>query len=199
MEAFNKAAFFDFDGTLTFSDTMMPFMVATIGWPKFLLAVVRAFPLLFGRLIHVCSTRRAKEALFAACFKGMEYEAFLRAGSTFAHDNLQTTLRPDILKELDGFLRGGNCKVAIVSASMEEWVAPFLGSRSIHYITTRPEIGVDGCLTGRFSSANCKGEEKVRRIKEAFPDIENCELHAFGNSSGDNAMLALATYPHWVK
>jgi len=192
-------ALFDFDGTLTYSDTMVPFMISAIGRIKFVLALFKSSPWLMGRLLHICSTRSAKEALFGSCFKGMSYAAFKRAGTDFAKNNLHKVLCKDMVDRLDRFADNKNCKVFIVSASMEEWVAPFFNGRHIKYITTIPDVGPDGCLTGRFASGNCKGMEKVRRLMEVFPDIESREIYAFGNSSGDRDMLAIAQHPQWVK
>ncbi len=46
-------------------------------------------------------------------------------------------------------------------------------------------------VTGRFDGPNCRGEEKVRRLREAFGDDIRLEA-AYGDTSGDRAMLALA-------
>ena len=50
----------------------------------------------------------------------------------------------------------------------------------------------DGRLTGRFATPNCYGPEKVRRIREVFPDRDNYHLTAFGDSRGDKEMLDYA-------
>jgi phosphoserine phosphatase len=50
----------------------------------------------------------------------------------------------------------------------------------------------DGLLTGKIYGNNCYGEEKVRRINEKYPPAEYEWLAAYGDSSGDKAMLAKA-------
>ena len=37
-------AAFDFDGTLTKRDTFMPFLARGLGWPRFLLALLKCSP-----------------------------------------------------------------------------------------------------------------------------------------------------------
>jgi len=37
-------AAFDFDGTLTRRDTLLPFLVRGLGWPRFLLALLQCSP-----------------------------------------------------------------------------------------------------------------------------------------------------------
>ena len=49
-------------------------------------------------------------------------------------------------------------------------------------------------LTGEFKGKNCNGEEKVKRIKAHLMLSEYDEILAFGDSSGDEAMLSLATH-----
>lgn len=195
-----KAAFFDFDGTLTYRDTMVPFMVSALGKGGFLRAGVRALPWLAGKALRICSTQRAKEALFRACFKGMDYEDFRSAARRFAQTQKGAMLRVDMVARLKDFLAESDCVVAIVSASMQEWVEPFFeNEKGITYLTTIPEVNAGNKLTGRFASLNCKGAEKTRRINEAFPDVNFRTVYAFGNSSGDEQMLAMAQHPHLVK
>ena len=43
-----------------------------------------------------------------------------------------------------------------------------------------------------FATPNCYGPEKVRRIREVFPDRDNYHLTAFGDSRGDKEMLDYA-------
>lgn len=194
------AAFFDFDGTLTHGDTMIPFILSAIGLPRFILALVKASPRLAGRMLHLCSTQQAKEALFGACFKGMPYETFRLKGLAFAHNNRTKCLRDDIARRFRQFAGEKKCAVAIVSASMQEWVEPFFDDISgIIYITTRPGIDDDGRLTGRFATPNCKGAEKVRRILEIIPQAREIGTIAFGNSAGDKEMLSMARKSVWVK
>ena len=49
-----------------------------------------------------------------------------------------------------------------------------------------------------FESPNCKGEEKVRRIRQEFGDISGLYVTAYGDSEGDRPMLDLADRAVWV-
>ena len=57
---------------------------------------------------------------------------------------------------------------------------------------TKVEVDAAGCLTGRFSTPNCYGPEKVRRIEAVWPHREQYDVSAFGDSRGDKEMLAYA-------
>ena len=45
---------------------------------------------------------------------------------------------------------------------------------------------------GAFATPNCNREEKARRIRAAFDLQQFASIIAYGNSSGDAAMFALA-------
>ena len=49
-------------------------------------------------------------------------------------------------------------------------------------------------MTGRYEGANCRGEEKVRRLRGWIDGREEApaRLWAYGNSRGDLRMLAAA-------
>ncbi len=56
----------------------------------------------------------------------------------------------------------------------------------------RPQQDAHGRLTGRFSSRNCYGQEKVNRLLRVEPHRETYRLIAYGDSRGDREMLAFA-------
>jgi phosphoserine phosphatase len=47
-------------------------------------------------------------------------------------------------------------------------------------------------ITGKIVGKNCHGEEKVRRIMEQYVISDYSSIHAYGDTSGDRPMLALA-------
>ena len=87
----------------------------------------------------------------------------------------------------------------MVSASVEEWVAPWCLNLGVDKVlTTKVEVK-EGRLTGRLLSKNCYGQEKVNRLLEVEPERNSYILHAYGDSRGDKEMLAFADFPVWCK
>lgn len=84
---------------------------------------------------------------------------------------------------------------------MAEWIAPWAKGYGVDtLLTTAPEVDrATGRLTGRFLGANCHGAEKARRITERFGSLKDAEVWAYGDSAGDDAMLALADHPCRIK
>ena len=46
-------------------------------------------------------------------------------------------------------------------------------------------------VTGAFAGENCRGEEKVRRLRAAYGDDMSLTA-AYGDTSGDTEMIAIA-------
>src|SRR5690606_25576987 len=80
----------------------------------------------------------------------------------------------------------------IVTASPETTVAPFarrLGAEAL--LGTRLAFDAGRRVSGALDGPNCRGEEKVRRLREAYD--EGIRLAAaYGDTSGDAEMLQIA-------
>lgn len=188
-------ALFDFDGTLTVKDTFIDFAVASVGRRRLLAAILSASPWLAMWKLHLCDAGTAKQHLFSALYKGLEYSVFQEWGRAYA-PRVDTILRRDIMAKMERHIADGH-RVYIISASIPEWIAPWAAAHGIdsdHVIGTEIETDAAGRLTGRFATPNCNGPEKVRRLLAVEPDLRNRSVYAYGNSTGDRAMLALGNY-----
>ena len=208
---------FDFDGTLTTSDTLLEFIKYAKGTSRFLMVFLMYSPLLVLMKLHLFPNWKAKQLIFAHLFAGMRIEKFDALCRGFAEEN-QHLLRPKGITLVHEALVAG-AKVFIVSASIDNWVRPFFDIRNlkgVQVLGTQIEV-VDGKLTGRFKTNNCYGEEKVRRICEALTtttgtsipttnaygttslsfDRSQYDIEAFGDSRGDKEMLAFADQGHY--
>lgn len=190
---------FDFDGTLTTSDTLLEFIKYAKGRGRFLMVFLMYSPLLILMKPHLYPNWKAKQQIFAHLFAGMRIEKFDALCRGFAEEN-QHLLRPKGITLVHEALVAG-AQVFIVSASIDNWVRPFFDIRNLNGVQvlgTQIEVE-DGKLTGRFKSNNCYGKEKVHRIAEALKSFERSEyeIEAFGDSRGDKEMLAFADKGHF--
>ncbi|MGH9129917.1 MAG: HAD-IB family hydrolase [Acidimicrobiales bacterium] len=116
---------------------------------------------------------------------------------------LVTRVRPQMLERLEGHRAGGD-RVVIVSASPELYlhaVGEALGVDAV--LGTRLEVGADGRLTGALVGRNCRGPEKVSRLKAWISELVGPggappHLCAYGDSAGDAELMALADVATWV-
>ena len=190
---------FDFDGTLTTSDTLLEFIKYAKGRSHFLMVFLMYSPLLVMMKLHLYPNWKAKQQIFAHLFAGMRIEKFDALCRGFAEEN-QHLLRPKGITLVHEALVAG-VQVFIVSASIDNWVRPFFDIRNLKGVQvfgTQIEVE-DGKLTGNFKSNNCYGKEKVHRIAEALKSFERSEyeIEAFGDSRGDKEMLAFADKGHF--
>ena len=190
-----RIAFFDFDGTITTKDTLLEFIRFSKGTTAFLIGFTLYSPWMLAFKAGLIPNQRAKEAILTWFFRGMLLQQFTDLCERFADERLPGLLRPGALSEIKR-LKSAGIPVVIVSASPENWISPWAQKRSITTIASRLVIR-DGCLTGKLNGANCSGEEKVCRIRGVYDLSTFEEVFAYGDSTGDREMLAMATHPHF--
>lgn len=184
-------AFFDFDGTITTKDTLLEFIKFSKGVTPFYAGFLLNSPWLVAYKLKIISNQKAKERIFTWFFRGTPLPAFREQCQRFADTVIPQLLRPKALEEIR-MLKDKGFEVVIVSASPENWIKPWADRLSIECMGTRLEVK-DNALTGRIVLRNCHGEEKCNRIRERFSLPEYTEIYAYGDTSGDKPMLALAT------
>ncbi len=192
-----QVAFFDFDGTLTVSDTFLVFARRFRSPFRIAIAVLLAAPAIVGWKLGLCSNSCAKQRLFSALYKGVTAADFNKWGNDFVAD-IERIINPEGMAKLRKHLDKGD-RVYIVSASMKPWIAPWAAKYGITgVIATEPEVDSKHTLTGRFATPNCHGAEKVVRIKAALADVEEYETWAYGDSSGDKEMFEFSTHHYLI-
>ena len=180
---------FDFDGTLTCSDSFMAFLRWRAGPARFALGLAGLAPAAIAYAFHR-DRGRLKAAAVRMFLGGATVEEVTESAEHFAREQAPALLRPDALLRWRRWLDEG-ATLVIVTASPEIVVAPFareLGALAI--IGTRLATE-DGRLTGAFDGANCRGAEKVAQLRRAF-GLDVRLAAAYGDTSGDREMLAIA-------
>lgn len=197
-----RIAAFDFDGTLTRRDTVLPFLVRVFGRAKVARAVSRVAPSagrarLAPRPGDPHHRDLTKAALLRELFRGEDPARVAEQGMAYAR-TFSTVLRPSMVSQLEWHLDAGH-EVVVVSASLAAYLEPFAAERGVdHVIGVELEVGPDGLLTGAQVGPNVRGAEKATRLRSWLDGEEPEHLWAYGNSSGDRELLAMATHPVWV-
>jgi len=199
-EAQVVVAAFDVDGTLTKRDCVVPFLVRVAGWPRVLAASLRHPVLLVATSLGRGDRDRLKELVVGRLVRGRQRSALDAAGRTFARDVVAQWLRPDTLARLRWHRERGH-QVVLVSASLRAYLEPLaaevLGGVDA-VLCTDVETAADGTCTGRLQGGNCRGPEKSRRLSGWLGD-RAATVWAYGDSSGDAELLAMADHPVRVK
>ena len=187
-------AAFDFDGTLTDGGSVFGFLSALTGRRK----VVNAAMTLLPQLAHTAIAGgevadRTKERLFEMVLSGIETSRFEAVSAEFAKQHLAGHLRADVHRRLQWHQQRGDHTV-IVSASPERYVAEAARLMDVEQALATRLATRDGRLTGRYDGKNCRGEEKLRRLREWTAQLEapTARLWVYGNSRGDLRMMRAA-------
>lgn len=187
-------AAFDVDGTLTTRDCVTPFLRLAAG--RRLWTTLLRHPLALGASLLRRDRDRLKE-LACAALRGSEGSRIDALGAAFAREVETGRLRDDTVVRLRRHRELGHA-VILASASLDPYLVPLGTSLGVDgVVCTVLERGTDGRLTGRLSGANCRGAEKARRVRAWLEaqGLADAELWAYGDSPGDDQLLALADHP----
>jgi phosphatidylglycerophosphatase C len=190
-------AAFDFDGTLTTRDTLVPFLLAAVGRRRFLSRSAPLIPAGIGYALGRVCDESIVPRLFARVLRGVRRSELELTATAFAQAHVPRVLRPDATARLAWHLRQGHCCV-VVTASPEIYVARWARHAGVaDVLGSRLAIGAGGRLTGRLDGARCAGVEKVRRLREHLGDRSGYVLHAYGDSRSDAALLGAADHAYY--
>lgn len=186
---------FDFDGTLTVKDSFTAFLKWRTPGGRWVLGGLRLIPAAVSYLFHR-DRGRIKAAAVREYLKGVSRERLEADARRFAELHSRSLLRPDAVIAWKRWQRE-RVRLVIVTASPDIVVAPFargLGADDI--LGTPLAFDADDRVVGTFASPNCRGPEKVARLKAAFG--ENLRVRAaYGDTGGDTEMLAIAEEPYF--
>lgn len=186
-------AAFDFDGTLTYRDSLLPFAIFTRGRLRSTLLVTAVLPQLLGFIVKLIPRQQAKEALLSQFFKGEHVETMRRWGQEFAHKGIPLLLRPEAMNRFFWHKQQGH-RCVIVSASVDIYLAPWAYSVGFNDVLSSRLAVEDDKITGKLVGANCWGPEKVRKLEALLGPKSGYQLYAYGDSRGDKEMLELADF-----
>jgi phosphatidylglycerophosphatase C len=189
-------AVFDFDGTLTYKHTFWRFLKFSIGSLRFSGIVIRLLPVLVKLAFGKISLMDARELLIYYCLKNFPEEKLQQLGQQFATEKIPTWLRTDGMQRLQWHKTQGH-RTILVSNSAEYYLQPWAQTVGFNEVLGSKFDVRSGLLTGRLLGTHCQGEEKVNRLKALLEDITQYRLYVYGDSSGDQEMLAIAYKPYY--
>ena len=185
-------AAFDFDGTLSTRDNFLPYLriVAGHARPR---ARDRGGGAGAGASRRDPSQRDVAKAILVRRTLAGRSEPYLRdVGTRYARLVVARHLAPDAMARFEQHRADGH-DIVLVSASLHVYLDPIaelLGADAV--LATALEVDADGRCTGEIVGANVRGIEKVRRLDAWLDGPRMSSVHAYGDSSGDDELLARA-------
>jgi len=183
-------AAFDFDGTITKRDTLLPFL-RKYGLSKLTKATCKASLRAGNRNFR----NILKETTLNEIFYDYSSEKFEADGDAYA-STLPQLYRSEILKHIESHKDRGH-QLVLVTGSLGCYARPAASALGFDHVIAVEMISSYGRLTGAMEGANIRGPEKARRLKKLLKS-ESVELWAYGNSSGDKEMLEMADHAEMV-
>lgn len=186
-----RIAIFDLDGTVSRRDTFLPFVLSCVrAQPKRLCGLLRVPPALL-RYVWRRDRGELKCSVIRSVLGGLTRAEMAGLGERFVARLVPRGLFPAALDAIDGHRRAGD-RLVLLSASPDLYV-PLIARR----------LGFDEAictgvlwqmerLHGSLTTPNRRGEEKARCLQMLRAAHPGCEIHAYGNSTGDLPHLLLA-------
>ncbi|MEP6625556.1 MAG: HAD-IB family hydrolase [Acidimicrobiia bacterium] len=188
-------AAFDFDGTISRRDTLAPFLARVGGTGPLVHAIVRRSPRIAAAALRRGDRDAEKQAVITRVLGGRTATSVAAMGRAYA-DHLWTRqrFRPAALELLRWHREQGH-RIVIVSASLDSYLVPLAPRLGVdHVISCSLETDSAGLVTGTLLGGNVRGPEKANRLR-AWLGGDAVELWAYGDSSGDDELLAMADHP----
>ena len=189
-----KLYFFDFDGTLTYKDTMFLYL-KFYNSAKFNFQFLKHIPLFILLKLKLASAENVKKSFISSILKGQSKTKIEEKSQQFFEKYYPEIIRENAIEFIKNIDRE-HTESYLVTASLDIWVKPFAEKFKMNLLATRAEFKNE-IFTGNFVGNNCNGGEKVHRIKEALQGKKFDKTIAFGDTSGDKEMLEWANESHF--
>ena len=189
-----KFYFFDFDGTLTYKDTMFLYL-KFYNSAKFNFQFLKHIPLFILLKLKLASAEKVKKSFISSILKGQSKTKIEEKSQQFFEKYYPEIIRENAIEFIKNIDRE-HTESYLVTASLDIWVKPFAEKFKMNLLATRAEFKNE-IFTGNFVGNNCNGGEKVHRIKEALQGKKFDKTIAFGDTSGDKEMLEWANESHF--
>lgn len=138
-----------------------------------------------------------KAALLRALFTGRDASWLAEQGESYSRE-LPKRLRQEMVEQVEWHRDQGH-ELVLVSASLGTYLRPFARDHGFdHVIAVEMQEDATGVLTGEMTGPNVRGPEKAIRLKAWLGEARPESMWAYGNSSGDTELLAMADVPVWV-
>jgi HAD superfamily hydrolase (TIGR01490 family) len=192
-----RIAIFDLDGTITRHDTLFPLVLRQLSRrPWRLLRLLRVIP---AALRFFADRDRAllKQSLLRATLRGTPRADIQALAVGFVRDTIARGCFHDALATIRRHRDAGH-HLVLMSASVDFYVPEFGRQLGFDRVISTEVSWQGDRLDGTLTSANRRGEEKARCVRELLGGRYVAESFAYGNSASDLPHLRLVKHGQLV-
>ncbi|WP_348816166.1 HAD-IB family hydrolase [Halomonas sp. H10-59] len=187
-------AFFDFDGTLTTGDTLMPFLKFLVGSPIYYTKLTVNSHYILAYFLKVLRNDVAKRLLLKGYLAGYRLGHLYEKGQKFADEIIPLMLRREGM-ELVKWHQSQGHDCVLVSASFDIYLKAWARRENLSsVICTNLEEKDGGLVSDTIFGKNCHGNEKSERIANWIKNHNPSKTYAYGDTAGDLPMLRTVDY-----
>ena len=196
-----KLAIFDVDYTLTKRETLVEFYFFMIKKdPKLIKYLPKS---LFSSLLYVLKLYDASKAkkTFIRFIDGIEESEMKKIVKEFYETRFSKILYKDAIDMIRKMKKEGY-KIYLISASAEFYLKELYNIKEVDKVIGTIFTTENGLHRNEICGENCKGEEKVKRLKEVLKK-ENIEVdfensYMFSDSLSDLPLFDLVGHPYLI-
>lgn len=196
-----KLAIFDIDYTITRRETLMELFRYVIKKDKKNIRFLpRAAYCGFMYLIKFYDEKKVKET-FLKFIENIKEDDLSTLVKEFYNDRLKNIVYKDALDMMKK-LKNDGYDIYLISASPEFYVNEFYAIEEVDMIIGTKFKFESGIFLRKMDGENCKGEEKVKRLKSYLKenniDVDFSESYMFSDSLSDKPLLDLVGKPYLI-
>jgi len=188
-------ALFDFDGTITYRETMPHFMRIAVRTHRKWLGSMLLAPFILGYKARIVSGTRVRALICRVGFWNIPTHELEAHGQHFAREVLPATLRPEAMARIAWHKRRGDT-VVVVSGGLDLYLRHWCEAHDIELLCSVLEQH-EGRFTGRYLGRQCVRDEKARLVQQRYPLTRFSRVFAYGDTPEDRELLALAHEPYY--
>lgn len=196
-----KLAIFDIDYTITRKETLMELIKYVIKKDKRNIRFLpRALYCGFLYLIKFYDEKKVKEGSLKF-LENIKEEDLTKMVKGFYNDRLKKILYKDALDMMKK-LKSEGCDIYLISASPEFYLNEFYDIKEVDVIIGTKFKIENGIFVRQMDGENCKGEEKVKRLKTYLTEnnikVDFSKSYMFSDSLSDKPLLDLVGNPYLI-
>ncbi len=182
---------FDFDKTITRSDTILPlskYLCIRLK-KRFTYRLIQMNYILFR--LKLLESKEFKSLIVRLLLKNSNFSEVEDIVFDFFKENYDEIFNPEIINLISDELKAGN-KVIVISSNLDLFVRPFRRLLAVNDIFATKIKLIDDIIGDTIEGDNCSGPVKAKILNEYKLKSDFKEVISYGDSSGDYYMFKMS-------